>query len=383
MKFLLVNVLLSFFAAEARHVRGGNANLNASDAYSANSRDALDTVVDDPDMEDDDDDFVSGLEKYAGEEDLVFERTSNATIMTGQASSHWSKNSTSAMKMFGWRNIANRPSRLRGRALWPKNWRAWYQKHKGNDGPGKPSAPMWVMRSNVIRSFAVCTPPKNGCSRWKRLLRRIQGFSDYMRDPHDWRTNGLVQAGRQSVAFQRNLWTKPNIFKIMLARNPLERLLSAWLSKKKVFNLPRSFGKFTQMLDHPKWSGASVHWQFQTSLCDSPGTDIRSFHYDFIAKVEDRDIWMDKLEDFLSIKVYTSTGWGASGLQAFSEAESKIGSVDTGATKLKVLKKYYKPEIFRRVCRYYRKDIRALGYQKDIRGLWKDIFQGRRGPLHY
>merc|ERR1719399_2628593 len=105
-------------------------------------------------------------------------------------------------------------------------------------------------------------------------------------------------------------------------RNPLERLLSAWLSKKKVFNLPKDFGKFTKMLDNKKWNGANVHWKLQTDLCDSPG---RGFHYDFIANVEDRDIWMDDLEDFLKIKRYTRTGWGNNRLQAFSKAESKIG----------------------------------------------------------
>merc|ERR1719393_1008686 len=138
-------------------------------------------------------------------------------MTAGQAVSHFSQNSTSAMNLFGAKEASDRPSSLRGRALWPKNWKAWYKKHKGNDGPGRPGAPMWVMKNNHIRSFAVCTPPKNGCSRWKRLLRRIQGYPDYMRDPHNWRTSGLIMAGRQSIGFQHKLWSKPSIFKIMLA----------------------------------------------------------------------------------------------------------------------------------------------------------------------
>lgn len=411
MKFIFINVLLLLFESKSKHFRKGSIELNVSnDALEEmldepgmeeeghdseqglgrgsgklnSSDDALNAVIDDPDMEDEDDDFVSGLEKYAEDDDVVILKASNATVNNATIMAAGQAFGTSAADMFRSKDsevaVDGRPRKLRGRAFWPENWKAWYRKNKGNDGPGKPLAPMWVMKNNHIQSFAVCTPPKNGCSRWKRLLRRIQGFKDYMRDPHNWRTAGLVMAGRQSVGFQHKLWTKPIIFKIILARNPLERLLSAWLSKKKVFKLPLDFGKFTTMLDVKKWAGKDVHWKPQTFLCDSPG---KGFHYDFIAKVEDRDIWMGKLENFLSIKRYTSTGWGENRLQRFSQAESKIGSVDTGATKLKILQRYYTPEIFKRVCRYYKNDIRDLGYEKDVQGLWKDVFQGKHGPLHY
>eukprot|EP00746_Dinoflagellata_sp_MGD_P164429 gnl/MRDRNA2_/MRDRNA2_93050_c0_seq1.p1 gnl/MRDRNA2_/MRDRNA2_93050_c0~~gnl/MRDRNA2_/MRDRNA2_93050_c0_seq1.p1 ORF type:complete len:395 (+),score=77.54 gnl/MRDRNA2_/MRDRNA2_93050_c0_seq1:85-1269(+) len=394
MKVYLINIIFLVFDAKARHFRVGNVNLNASDDGITDDVDAPDSdfddlhaIVDDPDMQDEDDDFISGLEKYAEEEDVVYLRVSNATLsnatmMTGgQAFGHFSHNSTSVADMFRSKDAASkRPRKLRGRTLWAKTWKVWYRKHKSYGGPGRPTAPMWIMKNSHIKPFAVCTPPKNGCSRWKRLLRRIQGFQDYMRDPHDWRTSGLVMAGQQPPQVQRKLWTKPGIFKMMLARNPLERLLSAWLSKKKVFKLPLHFGVFTKMLDNKKWAGANVHWKPQTFLCDSPA---KGFHYDFVANVEDRDVWMPKLEEFLGIKRYTRSGWGSNGLQAFSKAESKFGSVDTGATKLKVLKKYYTPEIFRRVCRYYRNDIAVLGYKKDVKGLWKDIFEGKEGPLDY
>lgn len=392
MKVCLVNIVFFALGAVARHFRTGSFALNASDdaindnvSASDADFDDLHAIVDDPEMQDDDDDFVSGLEKYADEEDIVFVRApnatmSNATIMTTGQVGSFSKNSTSIADMFRSKEVANRPRTLRGKAMWAKTWKVWYRKHKGFGGPGRPHAPMWIMKNNNIKTFAVCTPPKNGCSRWKRLLRRIQGFQDYMRDPHDWRTSGLVMAGMQPLHVQKKMWTKPTIFKMMLARNPLERLLSAWLSKKKVFKLPLHFGVFTKMLDNKKWAGANVHWKPQTSLCDSPG---KGFHYDFVANVEDRDVWMPKLEEFLSIKRYTRSGWGKNGLQAFSKAESKIGSVDTGATKLKMLRKYYTPEIFRSVCRYYREDIRVLGYKKDVQGLWREIFQGKEGPLRY
>merc|ERR1719160_1427319 len=112
------------------------------------------------------------------------------------------------------------------------------------------------------------------------------------------------------MSVQRKMWNKNAIFKIMLTRNPLERLLSAWLSKKKVAKLPLHFGVFTKMLNNKKWANFNSHWKPQTFLCDSPG---KGFHYDFIANVEDRDVWMPKLEEFLFIKRYTCSGWGKNG----------------------------------------------------------------------
>ena len=39
--------------------------------------------------------------------------------------------------------------------------------------------------------FAMCTIEKNGCSRWRRLMRRIAGYKTYLENPHSKCCNGL------------------------------------------------------------------------------------------------------------------------------------------------------------------------------------------------
>ena len=51
--------------------------------------------------------------------------------------------------------------------------------------------------------FAMCTIEKNGCSRWRRLMRRVAGFKTYLENPHSKCCNGL----RVSVLFSLpNKW---------------------------------------------------------------------------------------------------------------------------------------------------------------------------------
>lgn len=250
-------------------------------------------------------------------------------------------------------------------------------------------APMWIIATTpAVRPFAVCTPPRNGCSRWKRLLRRIQGYSDYLtRHPHH--NNGLASTGELARPEQHEFWTTPQVFKMMLARNPMERLLSAYLSHQKTWFLPRTFAEFVQQLptgvkqtadataQARSWFNPQL-WTPQTQLCDSPA----EFHYDFVAKVEDRDLWMPKLVDFLKIHPYTDSGWGDHN-EPFQKPDDAYfpESKTTSATQVATLKYHYTPQLFRFVCRYFREDIRALGYNRDVLGLWTDLYQGLHGDL--
>jgi hypothetical protein len=248
---------------------------------------------------------------------------------------------------------------------------------------------MWILQTTPgVTPFAVCTPPRNGCSRWKRLLRRIQGYKDYLtRHPHH--NNGLAYAGELSRAAQYELWTTPRVFKMMLARNPHERLLSAYLSHRESWFLPRTFSEFVQQLPSGvrqtldataqarSWFNPQL-WTPQSQVCDSPA----NFHYDFIAKVEDRDLWMPKLVDFLSIHPYTDSGWGDNN-EPFQKPDNSYfpESKTTTATQLASLQHHYTPELFRAVCRYFGEDIRVLGYGHDTVGLWQDLYQGKHGEL--
>mmetsp|Transcript_22864 Transcript_22864/g.71009 ORF Transcript_22864/g.71009 Transcript_22864/m.71009 type:complete len:330 (-) Transcript_22864:142-1131(-) len=82
-----------------------------------------------------------------------------------------------------------------------------------------------------------CKIAKNGSSGWLRLLRRLDGFEDWELNPYlmelreQGRVGGLKQLkhyGRKEAAM---IMTDPTWTKVALVREPLERLLSAYLDK--------------------------------------------------------------------------------------------------------------------------------------------------------
>ena len=112
------------------------------------------------------------------------------------------------------------------------------------------------MMNKTQQNFAFCTIPKNGCSRWRRFLRKVQGVRKYLGYPHNYAKNGLKyssdfdynvlgRAGErlpfQTISTPTNatsqtdssIPTLPTVPRIALIRDPHARLLSAWSNKIK------------------------------------------------------------------------------------------------------------------------------------------------------
>ena len=254
-------------------------------------------------------------------------------------------------------------------------WAQWYERRLYTPRPSfRRHVPMTVHR-NAGRPFAMCLPAKNGSSRWLMLLRRVEGFKDYLEYPNFVDTNGLRYLFREPVSYQREFWTGKEHFKVFIARNPLVRALSAYLEKKHEYQLPSSFERFvSQHLRPDKRNiiGEPVlgdnHWWPQTELCESPA----EVHYDFIAHVETRSQWMPKLFDLLGIEEAAASGWGKDGSGSFSEAAGI--SRETQAHNLTKLAAHYTGAAFTHAACFYQRDIELLGYEEEVASLFSKLY---------
>eukprot|EP00537_Pseudo-nitzschia_pungens_P016567 CAMPEP_0172410030 /NCGR_PEP_ID=MMETSP1061-20121228/76671_1 /TAXON_ID=37318 /ORGANISM="Pseudo-nitzschia pungens, Strain cf. pungens" /LENGTH=433 /DNA_ID=CAMNT_0013146199 /DNA_START=830 /DNA_END=2131 /DNA_ORIENTATION=+ len=88
-----------------------------------------------------------------------------------------------------------------------------------------------VIESHKLLFFTI---PKNACSTYKQLFRRMMGHSDWNHpsvNPHDPSTNGLKYLGQYPPQKQRKFLTSPDWTRAIVVRDPLERVLSAYMDK--------------------------------------------------------------------------------------------------------------------------------------------------------
>jgi Sulfotransferase family len=86
-----------------------------------------------------------------------------------------------------------------------------------------------VIESHKLLFFTV---PKNSCTEWKRLFRRMMNYTDWSTtDPHNPDSNGLRYLGHYHPAKQEEFMTSPNWTRAVFVRDPMQRLLSAFLDK--------------------------------------------------------------------------------------------------------------------------------------------------------
>lgn len=77
--------------------------------------------------------------------------------------------------------------------------------------------------------FIMCIIPKNGCTNWKRLALRMRGQehrSDFAAAHNNDHLDWLYQLSPEGLL---SVLSNPTIPRVLLARNPYARLLSAYL----------------------------------------------------------------------------------------------------------------------------------------------------------
>ena len=219
------------------------------------------------------------------------------------------------------------------------------------------------------KPFAMCTIAKNGCSRWRRLLRRMMGYENFMVRPHDPRTNGLMYApdvGGEALE---------KLFRWAIVRDPHERLVSAWSEKCNstagepdyncgdwiVCENKHDFKTFVRCL-WDKYNAVSAEGNdrerlcefnehFRPQMCDC---NLKQLRYDVLLPVEYIDAWYHPLVKCLRMGRYTKDFWGKN-RPFYSKRVVSVGSHSTHAASK--MKKLYTKELYDYVAEIYRDDL--------------------------
>lgn len=86
-----------------------------------------------------------------------------------------------------------------------------------------------VIESHKLLFFTI---PKNACTTFKLLFRRMMGIQGWKEgNPHNFHKNGLRYLGHYSRAQQEEFLTSPEWTRAVFVRDPLERLVSAYMDK--------------------------------------------------------------------------------------------------------------------------------------------------------
>eukprot|EP01084_Bolivina_argentea_P082971 150220_1 len=141
------------------------------------------------------------------------------------------------------------------------------------------------------KSFVFCPMPKNGCSAWKQVLRRIKGETFYLADDY-WslhsKQNNLEQDRIHTFDINgaNNILYNNKIIHAVFIRDSIERCLSAFLDKcigshwsKKYWCKPRTntskishkiYSHFDLYIDAiiNKEMSLDFHWLPQNFICD-------------------------------------------------------------------------------------------------------------------
>ena len=86
-----------------------------------------------------------------------------------------------------------------------------------------------VIESHKLLFFTV---PKNACSTFKKLFRRMMGYKNWLiASAHDPETNGLKYLGQYPPDMQKEFMTSSDWTRAIFLRDPMERTLSAYMDK--------------------------------------------------------------------------------------------------------------------------------------------------------
>ena len=227
-----------------------------------------------------------------------------------------------------------------------------------------------------------CKVAKVASSGWLRLLRRMEGHADWQRNPyflsHRHYVGGVRQMSHLSNAEAlRVLRDRANWTRVVIVRDPAERLLSAYLDKihgqrdtraqnaiysKVLFGLaPQefanvTFGDFVERVEYGLAHGiVDQHWSPLADNCD-----LRTWlpAYDLVINMRKGDDMSKLLDCVLNTVAQRSSnrpmlaGMRDTFNQTFAAASAH-------ATKAE--QQYYTPELLRRVMGMYAEDYALFG----------------------
>ena len=237
--------------------------------------------------------------------------------------------------------------------------------------------------------FIFFTIPKVACTAWIQLFLRIQGYDDWNKFPHYHKNRPFLS--RHSCTEIENYLNDPTWTKAVFFRDPVERLLSAYLNKiengsyitKRLFNAGAgdiSFDQFVEIVadnnkqaDNPRGlhNNTDPHWkpQYLTSNIEKFMPCI-NFIGDFANLQNDSRRLLEKVSLW---NEYGLSGWGANGNKMMFEtnnAHNKTNSTDHQ-------QRYYSVNTRNTVKKAYKKDYLFLS-QNGLVNSFTEITKNRK-----
>ena len=236
-----------------------------------------------------------------------------------------------------------------------------------------------------------CSIPRIGCSRWKRLLRKMEGYRDYLSlPPHTRYRNGLKHSVDLLPSTMEKVLNSPDYFRFVLVRDPFSRLLSAWLAKRNrtfAVPIPNRFSKFVQNVTHTLLSynthtittittnhninnkpRLNQHFKPVSHFCG-----LASIPFDFVGRLETLDEWGPLLIRRIGAERDATSGWGPNG--TFLASSMLLGSLAMNASSPALLRQYYTPDLVDLVAAAYAEDITLFNYTQFRDQLRRDTAQ--------
>ena len=222
-----------------------------------------------------------------------------------------------------------------------------------------------------------CKIAKVASSGWLRLLRRMEGHASWAVNPYFMSPDGYVGGLRQMSHLShaealRVLRDSRNWTRIVIVRDPAERLLSAFLDKvhkpsesktqikiysEELFGLPRSefanvtFADFVERVAYGlTHSIVDQHWSLLSDQCD-----LRNWlpAYDLVIKMRPGDGMNEMLDCVLTaVARRSSNPTRLTELRDTFNLTSRVASNHATTTE----KKYYTPQLLQRVMAMYAED---------------------------
>jgi hypothetical protein len=139
-----------------------------------------------------------------------------------------------------------------------QEYKEWYTYNKVTLYPKRNFIRRLSTIINDEHHILMCTLPKIGSSSWRKFMLYLQfpdltgidGLKKYEAEygvpkpnQHNMTKNGLKLIATQTPEDAQNYYNNPEYLKLFHTRNPITRLLSAWLSKNSKSSDPMEFAK--------------------------------------------------------------------------------------------------------------------------------------------
>lgn len=236
--------------------------------------------------------------------------------------------------------------------------------------------------------------PKVGCTLWKQLFRRIEGFEDWKSQdysrylPHNPEQNGLTYLNQLNASYATQIFQDPEWTKAIFVRDPKLRFLSAFLDKAVSNDGVFVRDKCCAAKEDER---QNCHTSDSCRKCVSDALTIPGFlntietcrdaHWDPIYGRLEPKYWklvnfvgqMDFLErdgrrllqKIGAYDSYASTGWGADSSDGMFDRTNKALQTHMTDSNSKV-GQYYTPDIERMVEEYYKNDYRLFQFPRTL-----------------